>query len=166
MEDLRAIPWVFGWMQSRQLVPAYFGVGHALDEFIQSTPDGLQQLQTMAREFPLFLDIIRNVEMALAKADLRRVKINRDCRRISWLAVLHRMGASGCTPRMRRRCLLWSSATGLTPGSRFPTNACSSPAGPCANPTRQAKTRCGVGLGPLQYSDCHGLKSDHSKTLT
>jgi phosphoenolpyruvate carboxylase len=69
MADLRAIPWVFGWMQSRQLVPAYFGVGHALNEFIQSTPDGLQQLQTMARGFPLFLDIIRNVEMALAKAD-------------------------------------------------------------------------------------------------
>jgi phosphoenolpyruvate carboxylase len=69
MADLRAIPWVFGWMQSRQLVPAYFGVGHALNEFIQSTPEGLQQLQTMAREFPLFLDIIRNVEMALAKAD-------------------------------------------------------------------------------------------------
>ncbi|HTC74592.1 MAG TPA: phosphoenolpyruvate carboxylase, partial [Edaphobacter sp.] len=69
MADLRAIPWVFGWMQSRQLVPAYFGVGHALNEFIQSTPDGLHQLQTMAREFPLFLDIIRNVEMALAKAD-------------------------------------------------------------------------------------------------
>jgi phosphoenolpyruvate carboxylase len=69
MADLRAIPWVFGWMQSRQLVPAYFGVGHALNEFIQSAPDGLQQLQTMARDFPLFLDIIRNVEMALAKAD-------------------------------------------------------------------------------------------------
>jgi phosphoenolpyruvate carboxylase len=69
MADLRAIPWVFGWMQSRQLVPAYFGVGHALNEFIQYTPDGLQQLQTMARDFPLFLDIIRNVEMALAKAD-------------------------------------------------------------------------------------------------
>jgi phosphoenolpyruvate carboxylase len=69
MADLRAIPWVFGWMQSRQLVPAYFGVGHALNEFIQSTPDGLRQLQTMTRDFPLFLDIIRNVEMALAKAD-------------------------------------------------------------------------------------------------
>jgi phosphoenolpyruvate carboxylase len=69
MADLRAIPWVFGWMQSRQLVPAYFGVGHALHHFIRSTPDGLAQLQTMARDFPLFLDIIRNVEMALAKAD-------------------------------------------------------------------------------------------------
>ncbi|MCU1320475.1 MAG: Phosphoenolpyruvate carboxylase [Acidobacteriaceae bacterium] len=69
MADLRAIPWVFGWMQSRQLVPAFFGVGHALNAFIESTPDGLAQLQTMIRDFPLFLDIIRNVEMALAKAD-------------------------------------------------------------------------------------------------
>jgi phosphoenolpyruvate carboxylase len=94
MEDLRAIPWVFGWMQSRQLVPAYFGVGHALHQFIQHNGaatgpgaphlasemwDGapknpreaanLAQLQSMAANFPLFLDIIRNVEMALAKAD-------------------------------------------------------------------------------------------------
>ncbi len=69
MADLRAIPWVFGWMQSRQLVPAYFGVGHALNDFVQKNTDGLAQLQTMARDFPLFLDIIRNVEMALAKAD-------------------------------------------------------------------------------------------------
>jgi phosphoenolpyruvate carboxylase len=73
MADLRAIPWVFGWMQSRQLVPAYFGVGHALNLFVQEDPDGptngLAKLQTMARDFPLFLDIIRNVEMALAKAD-------------------------------------------------------------------------------------------------
>jgi phosphoenolpyruvate carboxylase len=69
MEDLRAIPWVFGWMQSRQLVPAYFGVGHALNAFAEAHPDNLAQLQTMARNFPLFLDIVRNVEMALAKAD-------------------------------------------------------------------------------------------------
>ncbi|WP_213804474.1 phosphoenolpyruvate carboxylase [Granulicella sp. dw_53] len=73
MADLRAIPWVFGWMQSRQLVPAFFGVGHALHQFIETHPNGasagLAQLQTMVRDFPLFLDIIRNVEMALAKAD-------------------------------------------------------------------------------------------------
>ena len=69
MEDLRAIPWVFGWMQSRHLVPAWFGVGHALNSFVEQVPDGLAQLQTMARNFPLFLDIVRNVEMALAKAD-------------------------------------------------------------------------------------------------
>ncbi|RSL16686.1 phosphoenolpyruvate carboxylase type 1 [Edaphobacter aggregans] len=69
MADLRAIPWVFGWMQSRQLVPAWFGVGHALDAFAQQSPDGLAQLQAMTRSFPLFVDIIRNVEMALAKSD-------------------------------------------------------------------------------------------------
>jgi phosphoenolpyruvate carboxylase len=68
MADLRAIPWVFGWMQSRHVVPAYFGVGHALEQFVASRPDGLALLREMMN-FPLFLDIIRNVEMALAKAD-------------------------------------------------------------------------------------------------
>ncbi len=72
MEDLRAIPWVFGWMQSRHLVPAWFGVGHALESLITAggTEDlNLRHLQTIFRSFPLFIDIIRNVEMALAKAD-------------------------------------------------------------------------------------------------
>jgi phosphoenolpyruvate carboxylase len=69
MADLRAIPWVFGWMQSRHVVPAYFGVGHALEAFVQANEGGLALLQTMAQSFPLFLDMIRNVEMALAKAD-------------------------------------------------------------------------------------------------
>jgi len=69
MADLRAIPWVFGWMQSRHVVPAYFGVGHALESFVASHPDGLALLQQMVRSFPLFLDMIRNVEIALAKAD-------------------------------------------------------------------------------------------------
>ena len=109
MEDLRAIPWVFGWMQSRQLVPAYFGVGHALEHFIQhNIPSknavilseagvaagvegpaatknqqereaaNLAQLQTMARGFPLFIDIIRNVEMGLAKADFAIAKLYAD----------------------------------------------------------------------------------------
>jgi len=88
MEDLRAIPWVFGWMQSRHVVPAYFGVGHALEHFIQhNNPDvpqearkaaNLAQLQTMARDFPLFLDIIRNVEIALAKADFAIARLYAD----------------------------------------------------------------------------------------
>lgn len=69
MADLRAIPWVFGWMQSRIVVPAYFGVGHALRSFMDNNTAGLAVLQQMARRFPLFLDILRNVEMALAKAD-------------------------------------------------------------------------------------------------
>ena len=69
MADLRAIPWVFGWMQSRHLVPAWFGVGHALSSFADAAADNMAQLQAMFRSFPLFIDIVRNVEMALAKAD-------------------------------------------------------------------------------------------------
>jgi phosphoenolpyruvate carboxylase len=69
MEDLRAIPWVFGWMQSRHLVPAWFGVGHALSAFVEEGQENLHHLQTIFRSFPLFIDIVRNVEMALAKAD-------------------------------------------------------------------------------------------------
>ncbi len=68
LADLRAIPWVFGWTQSRQLIPAWFAVGHALESYGQK-PGGLDVLTTMAREFPLFIDLIRNVEMALAKSD-------------------------------------------------------------------------------------------------
>jgi phosphoenolpyruvate carboxylase len=68
LADLRAIPWVFGWTQSRQLVPAWFAVGYALEAYSQK-PGGAAVLATMAREFPLFIDLIRNVEVALAKSD-------------------------------------------------------------------------------------------------
>ena len=76
--DLRAIPWVFGWTQSRLLVPAWFGVGHAIEQYL--APPGtskvrLKLLQEMAREFPLFIDLVRNVEMALGKADLATAKL-------------------------------------------------------------------------------------------
>jgi phosphoenolpyruvate carboxylase len=67
--NLRAIPWVFGWTQSRLLVPGWFGVGHAIHLYTQR-PGGLELLRTMMREFPLFIDLIRNVETAMAKADL------------------------------------------------------------------------------------------------
>jgi phosphoenolpyruvate carboxylase len=63
--DLRAIPWVFGWMQSRHGLPGWFGVGYALGRF--SDP---AMLCTMMDRFPFFADMIRNVEMALAKSDL------------------------------------------------------------------------------------------------
>jgi phosphoenolpyruvate carboxylase len=67
--DLRAIPWVFGWTQSRLLVPAWFGVGHAFSKYMERE-GALELLQTMARELPLFIDLIRNVEMALGKVDV------------------------------------------------------------------------------------------------
>jgi phosphoenolpyruvate carboxylase len=70
LNDLRAIPWVFGWMQSRHAVPAWFGVGHALESFAARGGSESRELQRMAREFPLFAEMIRNVELAMAKADL------------------------------------------------------------------------------------------------
>src|ERR1700737_2397375 len=70
LEDLRAIPWVFGWMQSRHAVPAWFGVGHALEHFIAQNSAHESLLCEMMRSFPLFSDLIRNVELAMSKADL------------------------------------------------------------------------------------------------
>jgi phosphoenolpyruvate carboxylase len=74
LADLRAIPWVFGWTQSRLLVPAWFGVGFAMDQYI-ARPGSLALLQTMAREFPLFIDLLRNVELALGKVDLATARL-------------------------------------------------------------------------------------------
>jgi phosphoenolpyruvate carboxylase len=70
LEDLRAIPWVFGWMQSRHAVPAWFGVGHALEQFAKSGPGHEQLLRQIARGFPVFSELLRNVELGMAKADL------------------------------------------------------------------------------------------------
>ena len=69
LTTLRAIPWVFGWTQSRLLIPAWFGVGAAVEQYLAEGGD-LAILYTMAQEFPLFIDLLRNVEMALGKVDL------------------------------------------------------------------------------------------------
>jgi len=68
--DLRAIPWVFGWMQSRHVLPAWFGVGWALERFAARGAGEAALLGEMTRTFPLFNDLVRNVEVGLAKADL------------------------------------------------------------------------------------------------
>ncbi|HKF06740.1 MAG TPA: phosphoenolpyruvate carboxylase [Candidatus Sulfotelmatobacter sp.] len=70
LEDLRAIPWVFGWMQSRHAVPAWFGVGHALETFAEKSAAHESLLRQISRGFPMFADLLRNVELGMAKADL------------------------------------------------------------------------------------------------
>ncbi len=70
LEDLRAIPWVFGWMQSRHAVPAWFGVGYALEGFAKKGAGHEELLREMMRNFRLFSDLLRNVELGMAKADL------------------------------------------------------------------------------------------------
>ena len=76
LDDLRAIPWVFGWTQSRHLLPGWLAVGTALENFInrsdQSRPiANLELLREMHRDWPFFRSTLSNIEMALAKADFQ-----------------------------------------------------------------------------------------------
>jgi phosphoenolpyruvate carboxylase len=70
LAGLRAIPWVFGWMQSRHVLPAWFGVGYALERFSEKSSSNAALLAELMSKFPLFSELIANVEMGLAKADL------------------------------------------------------------------------------------------------
>ncbi len=69
-EDLRAIPWVFAWTQSRYLLPAWYAAGTGIQHFYQNKPENMATLQQMYREFPFFKTLIDTLQMAIAKADL------------------------------------------------------------------------------------------------
>jgi phosphoenolpyruvate carboxylase len=69
MAGLRAIPWVFGWTQIRLLLPGWLGVGTALST-VAAEPEGLSTLRRMADAWPFFDDLLANVEMVCAKADM------------------------------------------------------------------------------------------------
>ncbi|MFC4102062.1 phosphoenolpyruvate carboxylase [Paenibacillus xanthanilyticus] len=73
-EDLRAIPWVFAWTQSRYLLPAWYAAGTALEGYVQGDVARLDTLRTMYAKFPFFTSLIDNLQMALAKADLNIAK--------------------------------------------------------------------------------------------
>ena len=69
VETLRAIPWVFAWTQTRLMLPAWLGVGTALESAIEA--GALDELRTMYREWPFFRSTLDLIEMVLAKADTR-----------------------------------------------------------------------------------------------
>ncbi|GAC1398378.1 MAG: phosphoenolpyruvate carboxylase [Ktedonobacteraceae bacterium] len=71
IEELRAIPWVFSWMQSRYVLPSWYGVGSALEVYIAEDPIGhLAQLQHMYHEWPFLRAFLDNMQMTLSKADM------------------------------------------------------------------------------------------------
>jgi phosphoenolpyruvate carboxylase len=70
MSSVRAIPWVFGWAQSRHTLPAWYGIGSAIDALCKDKPQNMQLLQEMYREWPFFRALFSNVQMALTKADM------------------------------------------------------------------------------------------------
>lgn len=70
LETLRAIPWVFAWTQSRVLIPAWYGMGSALEAFAGTVADGWEKLVRMYGEWAFFRGTVENAILALAKADM------------------------------------------------------------------------------------------------
>jgi phosphoenolpyruvate carboxylase len=70
IEELRAIPWVFSWMQSRYVLPSWYGVGGALQEYVGEDAGRLDELQGMYHTWPFLRTFLDNLQMTLSKADM------------------------------------------------------------------------------------------------
>lgn len=68
--SIRAIPWVFGWAQSRHTLPAWYGIGTALEKWRGNAPDRLAKLQRMYEDWPFFRALLSNTQMSLTKANM------------------------------------------------------------------------------------------------
>ena len=68
--SVRAIPWIFGWAQARQPMPAWYGLGSALQQYLQAHPEQIEVLRAMYADWPYFRALVSNCEMSLAKAEM------------------------------------------------------------------------------------------------
>jgi phosphoenolpyruvate carboxylase len=71
IRQIRAIPWVFSWTQSRLNLPGWYGLGTALDAHIATARDGLEELREMYRAWPFFASVLDNAQISLRTADMR-----------------------------------------------------------------------------------------------
>jgi len=70
MSSIRAIPWVFGWAQSRHTLPAWYGIGSAVSKWHGNDPKRIEILQDMYKNWPFFQALMSNTQMALYKGDM------------------------------------------------------------------------------------------------
>lgn len=70
IQDLRAIPWVFSWMQNRLMLPAWYGFGSAVETLCEGNPDTLAALREHAQRNPFFQAMLSNMEQVMAKTDI------------------------------------------------------------------------------------------------
>jgi phosphoenolpyruvate carboxylase len=70
VSDLRAIPWVFSWMQSRFNFPGWYGLGSGLDAVLRTGPAGRRLLREMYRGWPFFQTLVDNAQLTMRKADM------------------------------------------------------------------------------------------------
>ena len=71
IDALRAIPWVFAWSQSRANLPGWYGLGTALEAFVErGGPPAVERLASLRRRWPFLASVLDNAELSLAKADL------------------------------------------------------------------------------------------------
>ncbi|MBE9568383.1 MAG: phosphoenolpyruvate carboxylase [Proteobacteria bacterium] len=72
--SVRAIGWVFGWAQARQTLPAWYGIGTALYQWVGDDDSRLLKLREMYENWPYFRALLSNTEMALYKTDIRTAR--------------------------------------------------------------------------------------------
>jgi phosphoenolpyruvate carboxylase len=70
ISDLRAIPWVLAWSQSRVMLPGWYGTGTAFEEWIAEKDGRLEVLQDLYRRWPFFRTVLSNMAQVLAKSDM------------------------------------------------------------------------------------------------
>ncbi len=71
IEDLRAIPWVFSWSNSRVILPGWYGFGSAIEKYLAKNGEhGLKQLQSMYSNWAFFRGVLSNMDMVLSKTDM------------------------------------------------------------------------------------------------